>query len=68
MEATDCKALLARHVKIPQFSDPEEAKTALEALYTPGAVLPEHIGASITAQRSPRAPYRTPTQTHICCC
>ena len=50
MEATDFKALLAKLVKTPEFFGPEDAKAALEAIFTPGAVLPEQIGAFITAQ------------------
>ncbi|KZV68655.1 anthranilate phosphoribosyltransferase TrpD [Peniophora sp. CONT] len=50
MDASNFKALLAKLVKTPEFFGPEDAKAALEAIFTPGAVLPEQIGAFITAQ------------------
>ncbi|KAI0312934.1 hypothetical protein OF83DRAFT_1176161 [Amylostereum chailletii] len=48
-DSNSFKPLLQKLVKTPEYFQPEDAKLALEHIFTPGAVLPAQIGAFLTA-------------------
>ncbi|KAI0033495.1 anthranilate phosphoribosyltransferase TrpD [Vararia minispora EC-137] len=49
MDASSFKPLLDKLVKTPEYFTPDDAKIALEHVFTPGAAKPEQIGSFLTA-------------------